>query len=71
MRDADAEWISPEDRTVSGRWSQGLAPSMSSILRKRLRSGPHEVSERKQVGDAESMVNEGTTGGGDGGNSQL
>lgn len=58
MRDADAEWISPEDITVGA--SQGLAQSMTTrIVRDRLRSRTYEVSERKQVGDAESMVNEG------------
>ncbi|PGG95708.1 hypothetical protein AJ79_09916 [Helicocarpus griseus UAMH5409] len=45
--------------------SQGLTPMNVEAIRARLRVSSREVSERKQVGDAESFVNEFRGPGGD------
>jgi len=45
-------------RGSSGNFRQGLTLGMKQM---NLKSMSREVSERKQVGDAESMVNEGAS----------
>ncbi|KAK1827553.1 hypothetical protein QBC39DRAFT_266793 [Podospora conica] len=50
---------------MRGSTSQGLTLPMRYIMRKRLKS-PEEVTERRQVGDAESLVNAGPADGGGG-----
>lgn len=49
-------------RGQSGGWSSplGFSQGLTRVRQMNLKS-KREVSERKQVGDAESMVNEGTS----------
>ena len=49
-------------RGMQGLSPQGLAPRFRQMNLKSFRG--REVSERKQVGDAESMINEGTSSSG-------
>ena len=45
------------------QWPQGL--TTMAMVRSRLKGRDREISVRRQVGDAEGMINEGWTGGDD------